>query len=54
MTTKEKIINALTQEYEYWREKEHDRHSIESETRMSESHKLLLEITAILNDPNNE
>lgn len=39
---KDEIVNKIQKEFEYWKNKEHNRHSIESETRMSECQTLLL------------
>lgn len=39
---KDAIVAEIKKRYEYWREKEHNSHSIESETRMSECQHLML------------
>lgn len=41
MTDKEKILAEIEKRYEYWKEKEHHSHSVESEIRMSECQHLL-------------
>lgn len=42
MKDKEKIHREIEKRYEYWQEKEHNSHSIESEIRMSECQHLML------------
>lgn len=39
---KDAIVAEIKKRYEYWREKEHNSHSIESEIRMSECQHLML------------
>ena len=39
---KDALIAEIKRRYEYWREKEHNSHSIESEVRMSECQYLML------------
>ena len=41
MTDKEKLLAEIEKRYEYWKEKEHHSHSVESEIRMSECQHLL-------------
>ncbi len=40
--SKSAVLELIKKRYEYWREKEHSSHSIESEARMSECQHLLL------------
>ena len=42
-----KIYEKIEKRYEYWREKEHNSHSIETEARMSECQHLLLLLSNI-------
>jgi len=42
-----KIYEKIEKRYEYWREKEHNSHSIETEARMSECQHLLLLLSHI-------
>ena len=51
MTDKEKIRREIEKRYEYWREKEHNSHSIESEIRMSECQHLLLLFNSLQEEP---
>lgn len=52
MTDKvQKIREAVENRYEYWREKESNSHSIESEIRMSECHHLLLMLNSLQEEP---
>lgn len=51
MTDKEKIREAVEKRYEYWREKEFNSHSIESEIRMSECQHLLLMLNSLKEEP---
>lgn len=44
---KDKIAAELEKRYEYWREKEFNSHSIESEIRMSECQHLMLLLNTI-------
>ena len=44
---KDKIVAELEKRYEYWREKEFNSHSIESEIRMSECQHLMLLLNTI-------
>lgn len=54
MTDKEKIREVVKKRYEYWREKESNSHSIESEIRMSECQHLLLMLDSLQEEPVNE
>lgn len=54
MTDKEKIREAVEKRYEYWREKEFNSHSIESEIRMSECQHLLLMLNSLQEEPASE
>lgn len=52
MTDKvQKIREVLEKRYEYWKEKEFNSHSIESETRMSECQHLLLMVNSMQEEP---
>ena len=52
MTDKvQKIRKAVKKRYEYWKEKEFNSHSIESETRMSECKHLLLMLDSLQEEP---
>lgn len=51
MTDKEKIREVVKKRYEYWREKESNSHSIESEIRMSECQHLLLMLDSLQEEP---
>ena len=51
MTDKRKIRREIEKRYEYWREKEHNSHSIESEIRMSECQHLLLLFNSLQEEP---
>ena len=54
MTDKvQKIREEIEKRYEYWKEKEFNSHSIESEIRMSECQHLLLIIDSLQNKPCN-
>ena len=44
---KDKVVAEITKRYEYWREKEFNSHSIESEARMSECQHLMLLFNSI-------
>ena len=44
---KDALIAEIKKRYEYWREKEHNSHSIESEARMSECQYLVLLLNTI-------
>lgn len=46
----ERLRNEVADRYEYWRAKEHNAHSIESEARMSECQHLLLLINGAENE----
>ena len=48
---KDALVAEIEKCYEYWREKEHNSHSIESEIRMSECQHLLLMITSLQEEP---
>ena len=54
MTDKEKIREAVEKRYEYWREKEFNSHSTESEIRMSECQHLLLMLNSLQEEPVSE
>ena len=55
MTDKvQKIREKVEKRYEYWREKESNSHSIESEIRMSECQHLLLMLDSMQEDPVSE
>lgn len=54
MTDKEKIREAIEKRYEYWKEKEFNSHSIESEARMSECQHLLLIVDSLSEEPASE
>ena len=54
MTDKEKIREVVEKRYEYWREKESNSHSIESEIRMSECQHLLLMLDSLQEEPVSE
>ena len=43
----QKIREVIEKRYEYWREKESNSHSIESEIRMSECQHLLLMVDSV-------
>lgn len=47
MSKAEKILEEIKKRYEYWREKESNSHSIESESRMSECNHLLSMIISL-------
>ena len=51
MTDKEKIREEVEKRYEYWKEKESNSHSIESEIRMSECQHLLLILNSLQEEP---
>ena len=52
MTDKvQKIREEVEKRYEYWKEKESNSHSIESEIRMSECHHLLLMFDSLQEEP---
>lgn len=48
----EKLIEDINKRHEYWRKQEHERHSIESETREHESLVMLLMARNALNTYN--
>ena len=50
----QKIREVIEKRYEYWREKEFNSHSIESEIRMSECQHLLLMVDSVQEEPVNE
>ena len=50
MTDIERIKADVERRYEYWRIKEHNAHSVESETRMSECQHLLLLINSVIQE----
>ena len=50
----QKIREVIEKRYEYWREKELNSHSIESEIRMSECQHLLLILDSLQEEPVNE
>lgn len=55
MTDKvQKIREAVEKRYEYWKEKEFNSHSIESEIRMSECNYLLLMLNSMQEEPATE
>ena len=54
MTDKKKIRELIEKRYEYWKEKEFNSHSIESEIRMSECQHLLLMINSLQEEPVSE
>ena len=54
MTDKEKIREEVEKRYEYWKEKESNSHSIESEIRMSECQHLLLMFDSLQEEPASE
>lgn len=55
MTDKvQKIREAVENRYEYWRKKESNSHSIESEIRMSECQHLLLMLDSLQEEPVSE
>jgi hypothetical protein len=51
MSKAEKIKAEIERRYEYWKEKESNSHSIESESRMSECQHLLLLFDSLQEDP---
>lgn len=51
MNKVEKIKAEIERRYEYWKEKESNSHSIESESRMSECQYLLLLFDSLQEDP---
>ena len=54
MTDKEKIREEVEKRYKYWKEKESNSHSIESEIRMSECQHLLLILDSLQEEPVSE
>lgn len=51
MNKVEKIREEIEKRYEYWKEKESNSHSIESESRMSECQHLLLLFNSLQEEP---
>ena len=51
MIDKEKLLAEIEKRYEYWKEKEHHSHSVESEIRMSECQHLLQLLNSLPEEP---